>query len=173
MKKLLILTAFLMFFNAKNAFSESLLMEDAGNELKNHIELVIKNPKNFGFKDEAEARSASIGFIYPYFSINEWEAILKKGDAVKNKEIKYPPRRIIEVLGGDKPKSVIIQARLKNGAWAPSVLGFKNVADSLFFLKNNVRRENIVLLVNSETHKLYFVDQERPHVYSILGKNNE
>lgn len=156
---------------AQGSSVESSLTEDGSKALREHLALAAKYPADFGFSNADEARSARLGWAYPYYSLEEWSSLIKKPLQAIAAETDVPPRRLIEVLGADKtPRCVFIQARLKNGQWGPGVLGFRNLAGDLTNLARHPRRSYFVLLVDPNTRRLYFADKTNPDKYFRLGE---
>lgn len=168
---LILLCAVLGAVLAPDASAKSFITEDGAKAFQEHLALAIKNPGDFGFIDADEARSARLGWAYPYYSLEEWAALIKRSKQALDVETDVPPRRLIEVLGADQAlRCVFIQARLKNGQWGPGVLGFRNLAGDLTNLARHPRRSYFVLLVDPNTRRLYFADKTNPDKYFRLGE---
>ncbi len=125
-----------------------------------HIALATRNPSDFGFTDAEEARRATLGWSYAYYSTDEWAALSPKPAAKLDDRT---PRRLTEVLGANgEPRCAFIQERREDGGWGPGLLGFKNLSDGLMALRRHQHRDRYVVLVDSKTRRLFFVDTDDP-----------
>lgn len=128
-----------------------------------HLALAVRNPTDFGFTDAADARGATLGWSYPYFTVPQWQALAKSSPGAIDLARHPAARRLTEVLGaGGELRCVWIQVRGEDGTWSTGVLGMKNLAAGLVTLRQRADRADLVLLSDPRARRIHYADRRTP-----------